>query len=143
MANAVAAQAATLVSSWTPTTYSVVALIVFLAGMVVKFWPLLKGKLNEARKIELDADADFRGDLLQRVKELEESQHKDRLDFYTAMGDERKRCDAELDAIRARLTHAENENKGLMSAIRQHSQSAAALLDADGKLGLDPHGKVK
>lgn len=125
-------------AEFTPTTWSVIVLGVMALVALVKVWPLIKAKVNEARKIELDADADFRGDLLQRVKELEEAQHKDRLDFITALGDERKRCDEELDVIRARLKAAEDVNAGLLAQIRQDSQSTAALLDSKGVLGRKP-----
>ena len=125
-------------SEFTPTTWSVIVLIAGMAVVGIKVWPLIKGRINEARKIELDADAALRGDLFKRIKELEEAQDRDRLEFYDAKGAERRRCDAELDAIRARLTTAENENKGLMRAIRQHSQSAGFLLDQKGQLGAKP-----
>lgn len=115
-------------ADFTPTTWSVIFGIGVGIVALVKVWPLIKGKINEARKIELDAEADLRGDLLTRIKDLEEAQHRDRLEFYDAMGAERKRCDDELDAIRSRLTTAENENKGLMSMIRQNSQSTAQLM---------------
>lgn len=129
-------------AEFTPTTWTLIIIGLVQIVALVKVWPLIMAKVNEARKIKLDAEADLRGDLLQRIKELEEAQHRDRLEFYTAMGDERKRCDDELDAIRSRLTAAENENKGLMSAIRQNSQSTGFLLDQKGDLGSkSPPGK--
>ena len=138
-------------AEFTPTTWSVIVGIGMGTIALFKVWPLIKGKINEARKIELDANADLRGDLLQRIKDLEEAQHQDRLEFYNAMGAERKRCDEEMDAIRTRLTHevegvrarltaTENENKGLMSAIRQNSQSTAVLFDESGNLGAEKKG---
>ena len=71
-------------SEFTPTTWSVIALGIMLGVFLVKSYPAIKAQVNEAHKIELDADADLRGDLLGRIKELEDAQHRDRLEFYTA-----------------------------------------------------------
>lgn len=122
-------------SEFTPTTWSAIVLIAMVAVAIVKVWPLIKAKINEARKIELDAEADLRGDLLGRIKDLEEAQHKDRVEFYDAMVVERRRCDDELDAIRLRLKGAEDANAGLQRMIAQNSQSTGFLLDQKAPLG--------
>lgn len=80
-----------------------------LVGWVVRTWPHWKERVNEARKIQLDADGVLRTDLLKRIRDLEEAQSVDRREFNAAMSDERRRCDAELDEIRRRLTAAEGE----------------------------------
>lgn len=123
-----AVSAAGFFRNFTPTTWSIIVLIVISSVALVRVWPLIMAKVNEARKIKLDADADLRGDLFQRIKELEEAQHRDRLEFYTAMGDERKRCDQELDTIRSRLTKAEDHNAGLQRQLAQNAQSTAQFL---------------
>lgn len=99
-----------------------------LLGWVVRTWPHWKSKVNEARKIQLDADGVLRTDLLKRIRELEETQSSDRRAFNEAMSNERKRCDDELDEIRRRLTAAEDENKGLQAMIRQNSSSSAVMI---------------
>lgn len=99
-----------------------------MAIWVIRTWPHWKAKVNEARKIQLDADGALRSDLLKRIRDLEEAQSIDRREFNLAMSNERKRCDSELDEIRERLTAAERENQGLQSMIRQSSQSTAVMI---------------
>lgn len=111
------------------------AFFVFLIW-VVRTWPHWKAKVNEARKIEIEGEATIRGQLLKRVGDLEEAQHRDRLDFITAMSDERKRCDGELDEIRAELKAERDERKGLESMIRQNSQSTAQMMGDPGGVAI-------
>ena len=108
------------------------ATFTLLAIWVLRTWPHWKSKINEARKIERDADSVLRTDLLKRIRDLEEGQSADRREFNAALSDERKRCDAELDEIRARLTLAETENRSLQAMIRQNSQSSAQMLGRPG-----------
>jgi hypothetical protein len=123
------------VANWTTTA------IVFI--LAIRSWPAIKAKINEARKIELGADGEFRSDLIARIHKLEEDQHRDKLEFADAMREERKRCDKELDEIRSRLTIAENENKGLQSMIRQHSQSGAMLMGSPDALAMTKAARKK
>ena len=95
---------------------------------LVLTWPVIKQKINEARKAELDADGNLRSTLIERIHQLEEIQSSDRADFFKAMAEERKRCDDELEEIRVRLRQAEDDNRGLMSMIRQASSSTAMIV---------------
>lgn len=99
---------------------------------VVRTWPYWKMRINEARKIQLDADGVLRTDLLKRIRDLEETQSADRREFNAALSDERKRCDHELDEIRDRLAAAERENQGLQAMIRQASSSTAMMIGNPG-----------
>jgi hypothetical protein len=92
-----------------------------LATWAVKTWPVWKGKINEARKIELDADGVLRRDLFTRISELERTRTADREYFDNQLATERRRCDEELEKMR-------EENRGLVAMIRQHSQSSAVLM---------------
>lgn len=99
-----------------------------LAAWIVRTWPHWKAKVNEARKIQLDADGERLAQAFQRIRDLEETQSKDRREFNDAMSAERHRCDQELDEIRRRLSAAEEENKGLQAMIRQTGSSAAIMI---------------
>jgi len=103
-----------------------------LVGWVIRTWPHWKEKINEARKIQLDADGERLAQAFARIRVLEEAQSADRREFNEAMSSERKRCDGELDEIRTemreRLTAAEDENRGLKSMIRQNSSSTAEMV---------------
>jgi hypothetical protein len=112
-----ASLAAQLLSPATPLWIMVIGLV----GWAVKTWPVWKGKINEARKIELDADGVLRRDLLTRISELERTRTTDREYFDNQLAGERRRCDEELEKMR-------EENRGLVAMIRQHSQSSAMLM---------------
>lgn len=126
-------------SEFTPTTWSVIVLIAMAVVAAVKVWPLIKGKINEARKIELDAEADLRGDLLGRIDKLETSRDGEQGRIEAAIASERRRCDAELAQRDAALSETKLEfNRRidqLMRVIAQNSQSSAFLLDEKGQLG--------
>lgn len=111
---------------------SSIASFFLLAAWLIRTWPHWKAKVNEARKIQLDADGERLAQAFARIRTLEEAQSADRREFNDELSKERKRCDAELDAIREemreRLTAAENENKGLQAMIRQNSQSSATMI---------------
>lgn len=126
-------------SEFTPTTWSVLALIAMVAVAIVKVWPLIKAKINEARKIELDAEADLRGDLLDRIDKLETSRDGEQGRIEAAIAAERRRCDAELAQRDARIAETKLEFNQridqLMRVIAQNSQSTGYLIDSKGKLG--------
>lgn len=66
---------------------------------LIKAWPVIRQKVNEARQIELDADAILRGDLFQRITDLENQLRTER-----AAGDERHAsCERELRDVRSKL----------------------------------------
>lgn len=111
----------TLFSPATPLYLILLALV----GWMIKTWPVWKGKVNEARKIELDGAASLRGDLLVRIADLERARVDDRTYFDNLMATERLRCDKELEKMRL-------ENRGLVDLIRQHSQSSAVLIGDPG-----------
>jgi hypothetical protein len=71
---------------------------VFVVALI-KSWPAIKAKVNEAHKIQLDADGDLRGDLLTRIGELETQVRSER----QAGDDRHAACERELAAVRARL----------------------------------------
>jgi uncharacterized protein YajQ (UPF0234 family) len=120
-------------NQFTPGAVGIWAILATVVGYIIRTWPIVKQRLNEARKIEVDADAEHRTTLLQRIQLLEEVQSSDRTEFFKAMGDERLRCDRELDEIRTRLRKSEDDNQGLMAMIRQFSQSTAmAVTNPDG-----------
>lgn len=110
---------------FTPTTWSVIGLGVTFIVALVRVWPLVMAKVNEARKIGLDADADLRGDLLDRIKMLEEGRDGDQQRLNQSLADERRRCDGELADMRR---HFEKRIEELMRIITQNSQSTAQLL---------------
>jgi hypothetical protein len=114
-----------------------------LTAWIIRTWPHWKAKVNEARKIQLDADGDRLKQAFARIRDLEEAQSadrrefndarsNDRREFNEAMSDERKRCDAEIEEVRRetreRLTALEEENRGLQATIRQNSQSTAQMI---------------
>src|SRR5688572_25847235 len=108
------------------------ATFTLLAIWIIRTWPHWKSKINEARKIQLDADGERLAQAFARIRMLEETQSADRREFSVALSEaiseERKRCDKELDEIRGRLTAAETENRGLQAMIRQNSQSTAQMI---------------
>lgn len=108
--------------------------LLIIAVMAYKVYPLVKAKRNEARKIELDADADFRGDLFTRIRELEASKDGEPARIDAAITIERRRCEAEMAEMRLDYTR---KIDGLQRQLAQSSQSAAHLLDAGHKLGLE------
>lgn len=59
---------------------------------VIRTWPHWKAKINEARKIELDAHGELRGSLFSRIASLEQ-----------AALEERQRCDRELNILQKKL----------------------------------------
>jgi hypothetical protein len=71
-----------------------------LLAVVLGFIIQLRAGNRASRKIEIDADGSLRGDLLGRIRDLEEqaSQSQQRLD--SALADEKRRCDAELASMR-------------------------------------------
>jgi hypothetical protein len=129
-------------SEFTPTTWGVVVIILLFVGTLVRVWPLVKAKINEARKIELDANADLRGDLLTRIRELEQAQVTDRLSFADAMGNERARCDKELESFRNDLGDARGrikELEGYMLGQGRANQEAQRMLSEEREK--DRHGR--
>lgn len=112
------------------------ATFTLLAIWVIRTWPHWKAKVNDARKIQLDADGERLAQAFARIRVLEEIQSADRREFHEAMSNERKRCDRELEEIRhemrERLASAEEENKGLKAMIRQNSQSTAQMIGRPG-----------
>ena len=112
------------------TSLSGAAWTAVLVGTVwiIRTWPVWKQRLNEARKIELDADEGLRASLIDRIHQLEEIQSRDRAEFFRAMAEERKRCAAEIEEIRAMLRRTEEDNRGLMAMIRQNSASTAMVV---------------
>lgn len=78
------------------TAGSATALLAIVLGFIIQ----LRAGNRAARKIEIDADGSLRGDLLSRIKDLEEqaSHGQQRLD--SALENEKRRCDAELASIR-------------------------------------------
>lgn len=109
-----------------------------LVGWMVKTWPHWKEKVNEARKIQLDADGERLTQAFTRIRELEEIQSKDRREHHEALSNERRRCDAELDDIRARLSATEQRETALLAMIRQNSQSTAHMIGRRSKQGDKP-----
>lgn len=108
------------------------ATFTLLAIWVIRTWPHWKSKINEARKIQLDADGARLAQAFERIRSLEETQSADRREFNTALSNERKRCDGELDEIRERLTASEERERGLQAMIRQNSQSTAQMIGRPG-----------
>lgn len=108
------------------------ATFTLLAIWVIRTWPHWKSKINEARKIERDADGERLKQAFARIRELEEVQSADRREFNAALSNERKRCDKELDEIRRRLTEAERREDSLLAMVRQNSQSTAQMLGRPG-----------
>lgn len=108
------------------------ATLVTVLVWVIRTWPYWKQRINEARKIQLDADGERLAQAFARIRELEETQSSDRREFHEALSDERKRCDRELDEIRARLTASEQREQGLLGMIRQNSQSSAQMIGRPG-----------
>jgi len=104
------------------------ASFVLLFGWVIRTWPHWKQKVNEARKIQLDADGARLEQAFTRIRELEETQSKDRREFNEELSNERRRCDAELDDIRKELEALKVENRGLLDLIRQNSRSTAIMI---------------
>ena len=76
-----------------------VVALVFCAA-IARAWPAIMGKNNEARKNELDADSGLRGDLLNRIKDLEQQQANGQQRLDSALSEERRRCDAEMASMR-------------------------------------------
>jgi len=111
---------------------SSIASFFILAAWAIRTWPYWKMRINEARKIQLDADGERLAQAFARIRDLEEAQSADRREFSKAMSDERKRCDLELDDIRKRLSAAEDENRGLQAMIRQNSSSTAVMMGRPG-----------
>lgn len=64
-----------------------------LVAWMIRTWPHWKAKVNEARKIELDAHGELRGSLFTRIADLER-----------AAIEERRRCDKELRELREKLS---------------------------------------
>lgn len=104
-----------------------------LAVWVIRTWPVWKQRVNEARKIQLDADGERLVQAFARIRVLEETQSADRREFHEELSNERKRCDQELDEIKARLTASEQREQGLLSMIRQNSSSTAQMIGRPGK----------
>lgn len=73
------------ITSLTPTFWSVVVLTMVAIGALIKVWPMLDRQKR-------DSDASLRGDLLKRIKELEDE-----------IRAERKQCDEEMAKLRAQL----------------------------------------
>lgn len=73
------------VSNLTPTFWSVVVLTMITVGALIKVWPMLDRQKR-------DGDASLRGDLLKRIKELEDEVRA-----------ERKQCDEEMAKLRAQF----------------------------------------
>jgi hypothetical protein len=67
-------------------------LVLVVCGWIIKTWPAWKAKVNEARKIEVDAAATIREHLIERISALEHD-----------LSSERRRCDEELRALRDKL----------------------------------------
>lgn len=107
------------------STWSIFTLV---AIWIIRTWPVWKQKINEARKIELDADGERLAQAFARIRVLEETQTADRRAFNDSLSEERRRCDQELDMIRKRLTASEDENRGLQAMIRQNSSSTAVMI---------------
>lgn len=117
--------ATTLSEIGSPTSF---ATLFILAAWIIRTWPHWKAKVNEARKIQLDADGERLAQAFARIRILEEVQTADRREFNEAMSAERHRCDEELDEIRRRLTAAEEREQGLLAMIRQNSSSTAMMV---------------
>lgn len=126
-------------SEFTPTTWSVIVAICGGAVVLVKVWPLIKGKINEARKIQLDADAELRGDLLDRIRDLENSRDGEPIRLAAALATEQARCDAELARRDAAFSEyrirTDQRIDGLVRTIAQNSRSRAHLIGDADKLG--------
>lgn len=71
-----------------------------VAAAVVRAWPAIMQRTNEARKHRMDADAGLRGDLLDRIKDLEQQQAHGQQRLDSALAEERRRCDAEMATMR-------------------------------------------
>lgn len=108
------------------------ATFTLLAIWVIRTWPHWKAKINDARKIQLDADGARLAQAFARINDLERAQSVAYKEFTIALSDERKRCDKELDEIRERLTAAEERERGLLAMIRQNSQSTAQMIGRPG-----------
>lgn len=67
-------------------------LVALILATMVKIWPVLKQRANEARQIELEDDAKLRGDLLKRISDLEHS-----------LSHERTRCEEALTSLRREM----------------------------------------
>ncbi len=122
---------ATFLNQVTPTTYSVLALLLVFVVTLAKIWPLLKAKVNEARKIERDADADLRGDLLQRIALLEARCDAEPGRLDAALAAERRRCEGEMADMRRDFQKRLDE---LTRIITQNSRSAAQFLGGSDDL---------
>lgn len=110
------------ITSAAPPAY---ALLLGCAVLAVRFFPVWKQRWNEARKIEVDADAGFRTTLIERIRLLEERCDGDQERLNLAMAEERRRCDGELEDMRRDFEKRIDE---LMRIIKQNSQSAAQLI---------------
>jgi hypothetical protein len=104
------------------------AMVIIALGWIVKTWPVWKQRVNEARKIEVDAEAQIRDDLIGRISTLEAD--------LTA---ERRRCDAELRALRDKLDGVVRQFLAFQMATAQaippamRSPAIDAALDALAK----------
>lgn len=97
---------------------SIIAQSFLLAGWVVRTWPLWKAKLNEARKIQLDAD----GEQYKRVLEW-----CDRLDARVAVLEEEvETCRRERDEAKAEVMRWKAIAEGV-GANRQEGAVRSAM----------------
>lgn len=85
-------------------------LFFLIIATLIKTWPVIRQKVNEARQIELEGDNSLRGDLLKRIADLEGqlgiSQAKstaDRIHYDSMLEQERKRCDEALGQLRREM----------------------------------------
>lgn len=70
-----------------------------LLAWVIRTWPHWKAKVNEARKIELDAQGQLRTSLFERIATLE----KAAVERDAASAIERRLCEEEIRALRNKL----------------------------------------
>jgi hypothetical protein len=90
---------ATFFTQVTPGAVGIWTLVAMVGIALIKAWPAIKAKVNEARQIELEADGKLRGDLLKRINDLETQLRSER-----AAGDERHaKCERELRDVRSKL----------------------------------------
>lgn len=84
---------------FTPATIGIWTLVGMAFVTIVKAWPAIKARVNEARRIELDADGKFREDLLARLADLE----RERRDERREADRRHEECETTLRQVRAQL----------------------------------------
>lgn len=104
-------------SDFTWGAVGVWSLLATVLVALIRAWPAIKQRVNEARRDELDANSKLRGDLLGRIASLEAAA----IQRDAAMLEERRRCDEKLRDMQEKLD-------GLLSQFIQFQLSTARAI---------------